>query len=99
MPEDPMAPSEPKVQTPVPQVVTSDTGATLLPATKQLETKPGYLTTEFWSTITLNVLGVVQLCTGSVDVNNKYVALAMAIVTGLYNGSRGLAKAGIPYKK
>ena len=63
-----------------------------------METKPGYLTTEFWTTAVLLVLGVVQQATGAVDVNNKYVALAMAIVAGLYNGSRGLAKAGVPYK-
>lgn len=62
-----------------------------------METKPGYLTTEFWSTITLNVLGIAQLATGAVSVNNKWVALGMAIVTGLYNGSRGLAKAGVAY--
>jgi hypothetical protein len=63
------------------------------------ETKPGYLTTEFWTTISLSMLGVVQMATGAVDVNNKYVALGMAIVAGLYNGSRGLAKAGVPYNK
>lgn len=62
-----------------------------------METKPGYLTTEFWTTITLNVLGVAQLVTNSISVNNKYVALGMAIITGLYNGSRGLAKAGVTY--
>jgi hypothetical protein len=62
-----------------------------------METKPGYLTTEFWTTITLNVLGTVQLIAGPVDVNNRYVALGMAVITGLYNGSRGLAKAGQPY--
>lgn len=63
-----------------------------------METKPGYLTTEFWTTITLNTLGTVQLIAGPVAINNKWVALGMAIVSGLYSGSRGLAKAGQPYK-
>jgi hypothetical protein len=62
----------------------------------EVETKPGLLTTEFWKTLTLNVLGTVQLCTGAVDVNNKYVVLAMAIITGVYSASRGLAKHGVP---
>ena len=66
---------------------------------KILETKPGYLTTEFWTTVVTTVLGIIQLSTGAVDVNNKYVAIGMAIIVGLYNGSRGIAKAGLPYTK
>jgi hypothetical protein len=62
-----------------------------------METKPGYLTTEFWTTVTLIVLGIVQDATGAVAVNNKWTTLAMAIIGGLYTASRGIAKAGIPY--
>lgn len=62
-----------------------------------METKPGYLTTEFWTTIFLLVLGMVQNITGAVDVNDKWVTLAMAIVAGIYNASRGIAKQGVPY--
>lgn len=60
------------------------------------ETRPGIYTTEFWKTLILNVLGAAQLLFGPVDVNNKYVVLAMAIITGSYTASRGLAKQGIP---
>ena len=62
-----------------------------------METKPGYLTTEFWTTVFSMVIGVVQMATGAVAVNNKWVALAMAIVVGLYNASRGIAKQGVAY--
>lgn len=63
-----------------------------------METKPGYLTTEFWTTVFTSLLGVAQMATGAVNVNNKWIALAMAIVVGLYNASRGIAKVGQPYK-
>lgn len=60
------------------------------------ETRPGVRTSEFWKTLVLNGLGTVQLLFGPVDVNNKYVVIAMAIITGTYTASRGLAKQGIP---
>lgn len=63
-----------------------------------METKPGYLTTEFWTTVTLLILGVVQDATGTIAVNNKWVVLSQAILGGLYTASRGLAKTGIAYK-
>jgi hypothetical protein len=62
-----------------------------------METKPGYLTTEFWTTVILIVLGIVQDATGTIDVNNKWVILGQSIIGGLYAASRGLAKAGVPY--
>jgi hypothetical protein len=61
-----------------------------------METRPGVKTTEFWTTLGLNVLGSVQLLFGPVDVQNKYVVIGMAIVSGVYNASRGLAKQGVP---
>lgn len=59
------------------------------------ETKPGVFTSEFWTMLFTNILGVIQLLGGVVDVNNKWVVLAMGIITGLYNVSRGFAKAGV----
>jgi hypothetical protein len=60
------------------------------------ETRPGVYTTEFWTMLLTQVLGALQL-TGVFDVavGNKYVVLAMAIVAGLYNASRGFAKQGV----
>lgn len=60
------------------------------------ETRSGIRTTEFWSTLVLNLIGIAQLVTSSINVDNKYVIIGMAIITGLYNGSRGLAKANVP---
>lgn len=67
------------------------------PVVVQTETKAGYLTTEFWTTVVAEVLAVIQMLTGTINVSNKWVVLGMAIVGGLYNGSRGLAKQGVPY--
>lgn len=64
--------------------------------TSTTETKPGVYTTEFWTMLIGQVLGVLQLA-GVLDiaVGNKYVVLAMAILGGLYQASRGLAKQGV----
>jgi hypothetical protein len=56
--------------------------------------KPGYLTTEFWVTVTAD-LGLVA--TSVVDANvlsPKYAALAAGLATAAYNISRGLTKLG-----
>lgn len=64
------------------------------------ETKPGVYTTEFWSMLLLQVMGLLQL-TGAWDYvpdsSNKYVALGMAILGGFYTVSRGKAKQGVAY--
>lgn len=60
-----------------------------------METKPGVKTTEFWTTLFVNVLGVAQLFSGGIDGNNKYVVVGLGIINGLYAASRGIAKQGI----
>ena len=60
-----------------------------------METKPGYLTTEFWvSTITglymvLNTTGVLS------QIPAQWSGTALAIISGLYAVSRGQAKQGV----
>lgn len=60
------------------------------------ETKPGPKTTEFWVTMFANVLGLIQVIAGPVDVTDNKIAIALAIVNGAYAASRGLAKQGVP---
>lgn len=64
-----------------------------------LETKPGIYTTEFWTTTLAMILGVIKV-SGLVDINlqDKWVVLAMAVIGGLYNVSRGIAKQSVPYR-
>jgi hypothetical protein len=66
-------------------------------AAKVQESKPGVRTTEFWVSLFSNVAGLIQLTTGTVDVSNKYVAIALGIINGAYAVSRGLAKQGQPF--
>lgn len=60
-----------------------------------METKPGYLTTEFWVTIitgiymALNTTGVLE------EIPDRYSAIALAIVGAAYTLSRGHAKNGV----
>jgi hypothetical protein len=65
-----------------------------------METKPGYMTTEFWVQIFGQAVGLLQL-TGAwqyaPDSSNKYVMIAMAILGGLYAVGRGQAKQGVQY--
>jgi hypothetical protein len=63
--------------------------------TTTTETKPGVYTSEFWAMLVGNILGIVQMILGPVNVSDNRVALVMAIITGLYQASRGLAKAGV----
>jgi hypothetical protein len=63
--------------------------------TSTTETKPGVYTSEFWVTLIGNILGIVQMVLGPVNVNDNRVVLALAIINGLYAASRGLAKAGV----
>lgn len=58
----------------------------------QTETKPGYLTTEFWLTIVVNVL--VQANT--IPVPEKWQGVAALLSVIGYAISRGLAKHGVP---
>jgi hypothetical protein len=60
-----------------------------------METKPGYLTTEFWVSIFtggymfLNTTGVLD------QIPNRYSGLLLAIIGGAYTVSRGQAKNGV----
>ncbi len=60
------------------------------------ETRPGVRTSEFWTNLFVNALGIVQLLTGPVNVSDSKVATVLAIVNGAYIASRGLAKQGVP---
>lgn len=61
------------------------------------ETKPGFLTTEFWVTIITglylfaNASGILE------QVPNRWSALGMAFISGLYAVARGQAKQGVGY--
>jgi len=57
-----------------------------------IETKPAFYTTEFWTTLFVNVINLINLTGLWNFVPNKYSVLAMAIVQGLYTASRGIAK-------
>jgi hypothetical protein len=57
------------------------------------ESKPGYLTTEFWLVVASNFLVNV----GAIDVgNSKYRGLLLILSVAGYALSRGLAKQGVP---
>lgn len=56
--------------------------------------KPGYLTTEFWGKVALEV-GVVAAALSS-NLSPKWAAVAVAISEGAYAIGRGLAKSKTP---
>lgn len=65
--------------------------------TATTETKPGVYTTEFWVTLFgalvtgADLFGVAEL------VPDTWAAIGLAVITGLYSVSRGVAKQGQPY--
>ena len=62
-----------------------------------METKPGYLTTEFWVSI-LSGIYMVLNTTGLISqIPNKWAAVALAVITAAYTVARGVAKQGIAY--
>lgn len=61
------------------------------------ETKPGYLTTEFWVTLFTNAIALVNLFGWWDYIPNRYAAVLMAIVNAAYAVSRGQAKQGVAY--
>lgn len=65
--------------------------------TATTETKPGVYTTEFWITLFGSVLSAVDLLGVADLVPDKYSAIALAVIGGLYSVSRGFAKQGQPY--
>jgi hypothetical protein len=60
-----------------------------------METKPSTKTSEFWTMVFSNALGLVQVIAGPVNVSDSKVATVLAIVNGAYLASRGLAKQGV----
>jgi len=60
-----------------------------------METKPGPKTTEFWTMIFTNVLGLVNVTGIWNYVPNGVSVYVMAIVSGLYAVARGLAKLNV----
>lgn len=62
-----------------------------------METKPGPKTTEFWTMLFTNVLALIQVVAGPVNIHDSRLAIPWAIVNGLYIFSRGQAKQGVPY--
>lgn len=62
-----------------------------------METKPGYLTTEFWITMLGNLGGLLNLVGAWNFVPNTWIVGALAVINGLYAVSRGQAKQGVAY--
>ncbi len=60
-----------------------------------METKPGQKTTEFWITMLVNVLMFLNMINVWNFMPNRYSAITMAFVTGLYSVARGQAKSGV----
>lgn len=56
--------------------------------------KPGYKTTEFWLTVLSNLITIAGALQGVID--GKTAAVVLAVLNGLYNLVRGLAKANPP---
>lgn len=62
-----------------------------------METKPGYLTTEFWITVItwvinfLNIIGIWDF------ISNWHSGILVTAVTFAYAVARGVAKQGVPY--
>lgn len=60
-----------------------------------METKPGIYTTEFWTSLFVNLFMLGDLVNLWSVVPDKWAAIAMSIVTGAYGASRGIAKQGV----
>lgn len=61
-------------------------------ATITKESKPGYLTTEFWLVVVANVLSQA----GALEISDKYKSIVLFVTLVGYTISRGLAKQGVP---
>lgn len=62
-----------------------------------METKPGYLTTEFWITVFSNFGGLLDLVGAWNFVPDKWIVIGLAIINAAYAVARGQAKQGVPY--
>lgn len=60
-----------------------------------METKPGYKTTEFWTMMGIQLLGLANL-TGIWDwASNYHGGIIMSVVGAAYAVARGIAKQGV----
>jgi hypothetical protein len=62
-----------------------------------METKPGYLTTEFWSHFVFQLLAFLNDYGVWSFVPARFMIPAQAVVAGLYYLARGWAKSGVAY--
>lgn len=56
------------------------------------ESKPGYKTTEFWITVSLSILTLLD----GLPLPDKYKGIVVAALGAVYTISRGFAKSGAP---
>ena len=61
-----------------------------------METKPGVRTTEFWLTLVVQLLQVLNIAGAWNFAPNKYSVIVSGVTAALYAVARGLAKAGVP---
>lgn len=61
------------------------------------ETKPGYLTTEFWLTIFTALFPVLNLLDVWNWASNWHAGILLTILGAAYSVARGQAKQGVPY--
>ncbi len=64
----------------------------------KLESKPGYLTTEFWITIFTGLYMMLNTTGALEQIPNKWAGIGVAVIGGLYSVSRGQAKSGVSYR-
>lgn len=69
------------------------------PAPVVVETKSALQTTEFWTSMGIHLIMFLNLIGVWNYMPNKYSAITMAVVQGLYAISRGVAKAGVAFQK
>lgn len=62
-----------------------------------METKPGYLTTEFWVTLFTNGVSLINLFGWWNYVPNRVSVVLMAVINAAYAVSRGQAKQGVAF--
>lgn len=62
------------------------------------ESKPGWLTTEFWASIGVLLLQFLNLIGAWDFTSNRNSTIVIGLVTGLYALARGLAKLGQPHQ-
>ena len=62
-----------------------------------METKPGYLTTEFWVSIFSGIYMVLNTTGILSQIPPRFGAIALAVISAAYAVARGQAKQGVVY--